>query len=228
MLKDPDYRKARLAQMRLRMPDIYPGLAEALGLSPEQSDKFFDLLLQGELDQASNNIVPGPDGLIDTAQLQAQQMAQREAKAKQEAALASMLGNAGYARWQEYQQTQSARQQVNQLGRTLAAAGMPLTSAQMKPLIDAVVAEQSRLREDRRATLINAPARTLQASEVALDRQAESNRRILDVAAGHLDARQLELFRASLEAQLGMNRATSRLKIEADAARPVAAPTELH
>jgi hypothetical protein len=238
MLKDPDYRKARLAQIRLQLPERYPGLAEDLSLSPEQLDRLFDLLAENQLEMNTNTtLVRGPNGQIDQTQMQEVQRRQQELRTKQDAALGALLGDARMDKWQEYQQTQASRQRVAQLGRTLDAMGMPLTSAQRRPLADAMAAEQARQLQDQQDMMRELRAASPQGQNSQMDpqirarmqeenfrRQADSNRRLLDVAAAHLNARQLELFRAQLESQLTLNRASSRMQREAADQNRSAAP----
>jgi len=221
MLKDPEYRKARLSMMRMQLPEQYPDLAEELGLSPEQAGRLFDLLAENQLEMSSNAIIAGPNGQIDQAQVQEMSRIQQELRTRQESALTSLLGDARYGKWQEYQQTQSARQRVTQLGRSMDAMGLPLTSAQKKPLTELMVAEQARQRQEQQAMARELrptpgqpfdPQAQSRLREENLKRQAESNRRVLDAAAAYLNPRQLELFRESVEGQLAMNRAASRMQ----------------
>lgn len=233
MLKDPEYRKARLAQTRLTIAQQYPGLAEALGLSPEAADRLFDLLAENQLEMNSSTaLVVGPNGQIDQTQLQEMSRLRQQLQARQEAALSTMLGDSVYAKWQQYQQTQPARQQVMQLGRALESAGLPLTEAQLRPLIDAMATEQARQAQETQAMFRDMgtsqgppdPQALARLQDESFKRQADSNRRLLDVAASSLSARQLDVLRATLDQQLTMNRVSSRLLREAQERNQQAAP----
>ena len=235
MLQDPEYRKARLTQIRLQLPERYPGLAEELGLSPEQADRLFDLLAEHQLESTSTPLIVGANGQIDQTQLQERQRQQQELRARQDAALTAMLGDARMDKWREYQQTQAPRQQVMQLGRTLDAMGMPLSAAQRRPLTEAMVAEQTRQRQEQMAMSRELaaslgpggprdPQTQARLQEENFRRQADSNRRLLDVAATHLTPRQLELYRSQLESQLTVNRVSTRVLREAAEQNRTAAP----
>src|SRR5688572_15860565 len=50
MLKDPAYRKARVAQTRTNLMVQYPGLAEELGLTPDEADQLFTLLAENQVE----------------------------------------------------------------------------------------------------------------------------------------------------------------------------------
>jgi hypothetical protein len=216
MMKDPDYRKARLAQMRMSMLQNYPGLADELGLSRAEADELFNLLAEHQLDMTSVAMQVGPDGQVDPQAMRLMAQNRQEAQRRQEEAVASLLGSR-HAQWQDYQQTRPARQQVMNIGRTLDAIGAPLSDAQRRPLVAAYVAEQKRQQQERtgmREAAARGPQDPAQMLEENFRRQSESNRRILDAAAGHLSAEQLDTLRASMEQQLAMNRASSRMMRE--------------
>jgi hypothetical protein len=221
MLKDPEYRKARLAQMRLSLTQGYPGLAEAMGLSPDETDRLFDIIAENQLEQQSSAIILSSNGQVDQTQIAEMARNNQMMQTKLEESIRGQLGDARFAQWQDYQTNQRpARMQVAQYGRTLEAAGVPLNSAQMRPLTELMVAEQARRRAEQMAMVRQLPQNSSQPmdssvqarlQEESLKLQADSNKRLLDAAAAHLDARQIEALKASFEQQLAMSRASSRL-----------------
>lgn len=216
MMKDPEYRKARLAQTRLTLPQSYPGLVEALGLSPEEADKLYDLLAEQQLEMSTTSMLvtavggtpPDPAAIQDAARRSA------ELQRRHDEALMATLGGR-YPQWQDYQQTRGARQQVVQVGRTMEAAGFPLTAEQSRPLTDVYITEQRRQREETMQMMASArtagPLDQARMLEERLKLQADSNQRILDAARPHLNAQQLNALQTSMEQQLVMNRASSRM-----------------
>ncbi len=216
LLKDPEYRKAALAQARLSLPQRYPGLAEELGLTKEEADRLFDLLAENQLEQTGVMMAlpVGANGAPDIAAMEDLNRSRQELLRQHEQELQTELGSSRYAQWQEYQQTLGPRQQVVQLGRTLDGAGVPLSSEQSRPLIAAYAAEQKRQAEDLRRLLGSgpiSPADQQRFQEERLQVQAESNRRLVEAARSHLNARQVEALQASLDQQLAMNRASNRM-----------------
>jgi hypothetical protein len=217
MMKDPEYRKARLAQTRFNIPQNYPGLAEELGLTPEEADRLFDLLAENQLEMSDvsmlsaviNGVPPDP-AVMEDANRRRQEMQRRH-----DESLTAMLGSNRFSQWQEYQQTRGARQQVVQLSRSLEGIGAPLTPEQSRPLTAAYVAEQKRQREDMQRMLSSqrqsGPGNQEQMQEERYRFQAESNRRIVDAAKPHLNPQQLDALQASLDQQLAMNRSLQRL-----------------
>jgi hypothetical protein len=215
LLKDPEYRKARLAQARLTLPQNYPGLAEELGLTPDEADSLFDLLAENQV--SSLNTLPiGVDGQLDQAAMQEFSRTRQAAQAQLEQSLASLLGSTRHAQWTDYQATRPARMQVEQLGRTFQSMGLSLSDEQRRPLVAAYILEQKRQQDDRRSmsrdlsqAALDPQARRAQLQEESLRQQAESNRRLLETASSHLSPQQTEALRTSLEEQLAMNRASA-------------------
>lgn len=229
MMKDPEYRKARLAQTRMSLPQNYPGLVEELGLTPEEADRLFDLLAENQLEMSDvsmlsatiNGVQPDP-AVAEDANRRRMEMQRR-----QDESLMVMLGGARYSQWQDYQQTRGARQQVMQLGRTLESVGVPLSPEQSRPLTAAYVAEQKRQRDESQRMFASAQqAGTMDQARMIEESsrlQAESNRRIVEAAKPHLNSQQLEALQASLDQQLVMTRATSRMlrqQVEAQGQNP--------
>jgi hypothetical protein len=218
MMKDPEYRKARLAQTRMSLPQNYPDLVEELGLTPEEADRLFSLMAENQLEMSDlsmaaatiNGVPPDPAAMEDVNRRRP------EMQRRHDDALMSMLGSSRYSQYQDYQQTRPARQQVLQLSRALEGVGMPLTAEQSRPLTAAYIAEQKRQREEiQRLASSNTrqlgPQEQARMLEERYEQQAESNRRLLDTAKAHLSSQQLETLQASLDQQLAMNRASSRL-----------------
>lgn len=230
LLKDPEYRKAALAQERLNLPQRYPGLAEELGLGADEADRLFDLMAENQLElNATMTAIPtGANGAVDIAAVEEVNRKRQEVLREQEEEMQALLGSNRYAQWKEYEQTLPARQQVVQLGRTLESAGVPLSSDQSRPLIAAYTAERKRQAEEFRRLLGSGPTSPADQQRLMEERfrlQADSNRRLVDAARSHLNARQVEALQASLEQQLTLNRATNRiLEIQRQAQGANAAP----
>jgi hypothetical protein len=217
LLKDPDYRRAALAQARLNLPQSYPGLSEELSLTPEQEGRLFDLLAELQIDQSSTFLFSSGQQ-PDAAEMQEMSRRATELQRRRDEQIAALLGAAGQQQFAAYEQTRGARLQAQNLQRMMETSGMPLTAAQMKPITDAYVADQQRQRDTVQAMARQlSEAGTAGASrlqEVMLEQQAERNRSLVEAARAHLTAPQLERLQATLEQQLVMNRASARLARE--------------
>lgn len=224
LMKDPEYRKARLAQLRISAARSYPGLAEELGLSEKEANQLFELIAGNQLNMTSEISLRSATGLLDVADMTRRQQAlQRE----QEDAIRAQLGNARYTQWQEYQQTRPARNQVVTMGSALASAGQPLTDAQTRALTAVMITEQ----QQRQAAPpprpavdpANPRAGVAQLLEENQRRQEESNSRVLEAAAPHLNTRQLEALRQQFEQQ-NAERRNTLTRLQEIEARPQALP----
>jgi hypothetical protein len=150
-------------------------------------------------------------------------------KLRREESLTALLGETRYAQFKSYEEQKPVRNRVAALGRTFAAAGQPLGDAQARALMAALVVEEKRRREFMQETAAGRqPAEVgdqMRIDDANLDFQAQSNHRLLEAVQPHLNALQLESYRAMLEQQLTQSRAALRVRREQSAARPVAMPS---
>src|SRR5690606_17001564 len=154
LLKDPEYRQAALAQARMNLEQNYPGLAEELGLAPEQADKLMDLLADLQLERnASAAITFTADGQLDPAAMDEMTRRNRELQQRQDEQISALLGSAGLQQFRAYEETRAPRMQAQTVRRMMESAGMPLTDAQMRPLTDVYIAEQRRQTEEMQGML---------------------------------------------------------------------------
>jgi hypothetical protein len=226
LMRDPEYRKARLIQARMTLKRNYTDVAEELGLSEKEAEQLFDILAERQV--GGNFPVPlGPNGQSDRQAMEDAIRMRRDAQRQQEEALQALLGPSRQAKWQEYQLSLSARSRATSMSSMLAASGHPLTESQLRPLTTALIAEEKYMRETQSPNRQSAPTNIesfARQQEEAVNRQEESNRRYLDIAAAHMTSKQLALVKEVLEQQITISRAAARMQRErAQAARPGAA-----
>lgn len=214
LMKDPEYRKARIAQTRASMAQNYPDLAEELGLSAEELDKLFTLMASQQTEMMEHSIFIGAgEQPPSEAEMQERSKIMSEINERHQGELAASLGGK-YQQFQDYQQSLGARQRVTQLRRTLEGSGMSLSDAQSKPLVAAITAEQRRTSQEMAGLYRDmgpaGPEQQAKLQEENFRRQADSNARLIAAAEPHLDSRQLATFKSMLDSQLAMSRALSR------------------
>ncbi len=195
--------------LRASIAQNYPGLAKELGLTPEQAGKLFDLMTKNQLASLGDSL---PDG-TDEATVRAAASARQENARKQDAEVASLLGDAKYQQFKDYQQTLGARQQVSRLSSALESSGEPLGEQQQQQLITALAADQKRQVEEARQVArpaASGPRDQLAMMEDSLQRTEENNRRTLDAASSYLNSEQLDAFRKMQNQNLAMSRAVLR------------------
>jgi hypothetical protein len=149
LLRDPEYREAMIAQQRMMLTRSNPTVAKDLDLTPEQVERLF-----GTLAEQALRMTESSDAVIwdaqppDPSKLQDAQRKAAERYNANEAELKTVLGEAKYREWQEYQNMAPARWQSTQLRTSLANAGVPLDPSLEKPLMK-VLQQQQKLEQRR-------------------------------------------------------------------------------
>src|SRR5690606_9321819 len=107
-------------------------------------------------------------------------------------AITASLGAERYAQVKEYQETQPSRVRVTNFSGMLASRGAALTEAQSKSLSGVIIAEQRRQEGEGAAAIpTSASAR--------VEREIDSDRRILAAASEFLTAQQMEFMSSKFE-----------------------------
>lgn len=206
-MNDPHVQEFARQMMGSRASQLYPDLAEALNLTAAEARQILDLLekFHGDLGVLS---MARPGGAA-TQEIQGRLQEQLRA---QEAELKAALGSR-YPQWQEYKLTAETRQRVNALNQTLIAGGKPLSEAQSKALVTALVAETSRSleqeHEQARARAALGTAGTAYTTQQSEQWAADLQQRLVDVTSAHLDAEQRALYKRQVERGKNMTRAIS-------------------
>lgn len=190
--------------MRGMMSQMYPDLAEAMGFNQQEVDAFFDLMARHQEEQTEDSAALLTAASQDAEARREIQRRLVEKQRAQENELAAHLG-AKYGKWEEYQATAAARQQVDQLKTRLAGAGNPLSDEQADTLVAAFSAEQKRiLAETREWNLSPAAIDSPNLLQETMQRTVTSQRQLLDVAKPHLTAAQSEQYRLQVDQQSSM------------------------
>lgn len=236
LMQDPEYREAMRIQHRSGMSRQYPGVAEDLDLTPEQTEQLFNLLADQQM-RSNEQIEPMWDSEnLDPAAMQqrAEKMRQQwaETQRKNEAELAAHLGQDKIQGWKEYQSTLGARHQAEQLRTSLASQGVPLSDdanrAVIKALADAQKAEQQEYANQARVAGVSqvgtvgavamlgsgvprAGGPTAEVYERQLESAKKRNQRVLDALSPYLTYEQIEAVRKQHEAQIKMQEAHYRI-----------------
>lgn len=232
LMQDDEYRKAQLAQIRLRIQSTQSGLVAEMGLLETEAAALYDLLAAQMLAR-SELVLPStpPGGSPDLAAMSAVARQQLAMQRDHEAELAALLGDFRHEQYRDYQQTLVARNRATAMSSSLAQMGLPLTSSQSRAMTNAMVNEFRRQQREPGPppplVLPTTPEARAQMTEFFMNRSLESSRQFLEAAAPHLGARQLQILRQEMEAQEQLSRASQRLQMQqleqAMPAAPVAA-----
>lgn len=187
----PEAMAQRRITGRILIEGTNPDVREALGLTSDEADKLFDLLVTHQERTSELYPLAGNSTMTPAERAAAVQARQRE----NEAELQAMLGSK-YDQWKDYNETRAAWQQRRDLRAVLDAGGMPMTDAQSKSLIAALSAEQRSFTQQIRDA---ANQGRLPSSEIRARYSPERRQQYLDAAAPHLSPQQLEGYRGMLE-----------------------------
>lgn len=217
LMKDPEYRETKRAEIRSKLAESGADVADELGLTTSQLRQLVDLETEfqmGILDSLAPS-TPGtpPDPVAATATA----AKQRELRSKLDADIVALLGAGKAQQFRDYVKSQPARRHVKQLQASLQLDGYPMTAEQSKSLIAAIAAEQERRNSeiaDFQAQLKNGAGanRTLGAIRSAeLEIDVQENARIVQAATPILSPPQL----SRLQKMLADDIARRRLHLQA-------------
>jgi hypothetical protein len=224
MMTTPEGREMMRAQARMNMSRLFPHLGAELGMSPAELDKFYDLLAKQQADMMVDSMMASADPGRDSGATQEfrQPSRQMERQRANGAEIEAALGTK-FPQWLSYQQTLPLRQQVAQLQSQLGD-GDALSDAQARSLVTTLAAEKARIdQEQQRSGPPLPPSGTReqyreQFQAQQQQRRADSNRRLLEVAAAHLTPQQVASYRRLLDQEQEMERMLMR---SMEAQRPV-------
>ena len=220
MMQQPQYREAMRARARLDMRRHYPGLMEELQMTQEEVDGLFDFLADQQVRSMEDNDALFMRGNSDEAQLREAQERFHARAEQQRMELETYLGPK-YQPWLEYQHTLGQRHRLAAVQSTLALGGAPLNEAQAKSVLGALVQEQRRQQQQIRTQLgsTNAAGNTVNAlvamessaapfpgHEEWLERQEQSNERLLNAVRSELSSKQFDQLKEMFDSELEMQR----------------------
>lgn len=197
---NPQFLDMQRMMMRQMLEEEFPDLAKEFHLSKEKAGKLLDLLAKQRMDLAADSMSQMRGGDQDRAAREERERNRVQKEKAFEAELKALLGD-DYAKWDKYEGAASQRQrdeyvrmEREELRHALNADGAPLTGPQFEQLHAAITAEQGRI--DRESGGLSLKQH--------MQRLPEFNRRLVDVAASHLNPQQLDRYRNYLQEQQEM------------------------
>jgi hypothetical protein len=198
-MQTPGGREATRAMMRGAMAQLYPDIEQELGLTAEEKERLFDIIVRHEEGMSSDALAMMAGEGRDPAATRELQRKLAETQAAQERELTGLLGSK-YPKWEEYKSESQARVQLGQLRQVVAASGNPLSEAQEKALVKAFAAEMARNEKEERQWMI-AAADSPDMMQESMQRAVKMQRNLLDLAKPHLNDAQLTHYRRQAEQQ---------------------------
>lgn len=223
LLKDPEYREAMHTQQKMLLKQQHPDVARDLNLSSEQVDRLFGTLAdQSMRSMETASLWEQQGNQVSPEELQRKSLEQQSAN---DAELKTVLGEAKYREWVDYQTAAPVRYEASRLRGLLADAGVPLDQNLAKPLQKVLLehqkAEQQRMQQfftkqgypdTARLALVTGDARSaigpVPNTEEYLEQQQRRERELL---ARVLTPEQLRIIEDQQNAQLQMQRVQTKL-----------------
>lgn len=212
MMEDPDMKKMMRQQQLVMMDTMYGPLFKQLGLSPEETEKFKELLIDGQMKgvEGAGALFAGerePAERIEAIKAMGEQQKQLDEQLK------TLLGEDRYAQYKDYQESMSERMALDQFQQQLAGGQNPLTEEQSGELFALMKEERknapSIFGNDPNAVPDPAQMEAMLSEEKMnkhFEQQEELNRRILERAKAVLNSEQLEALNNHQSSQLKMQR----------------------
>jgi hypothetical protein len=216
MMKDPAMKEMMRSQQKSMMNMMYGGLFQELNLSPEQKEKFTELLLDGQMgniEQASS--IFDADATTRTEVTQAI----GEAKKQQDDKIKALLGEEKFAQYEEYQKDIGDRMQLDQFKGRLQDGPTALQDEQVKQLLALMKDEKTKVPPvvpDKLEQLKQPFVALLkdETMEKQFQWQADLNRRVLERAGEVLTPEQLKHFSEFQTDQLNLQKFSMKMARE--------------
>ena len=140
MMDRPEVQRMLAMQQKASLDGNYSALFKNLSLTPEQLDKFKDLLVEKRGAVMDVMSVARQQGINPRSDPEAFQKLVAGAQADIDANIRSTLGDAGFAQYENFEKTMPQRAVVNQLEQRLSYSSTPLTPQQSDQMISILAA----------------------------------------------------------------------------------------
>ena len=228
MLERPEIQRLMALQQKSGLDSRYSALFKNLGLSPEQLERFKDLLVEKRSSTSDVRSAAREQGLNARKDRATYEKLVADAQAEIDASIRETIGDAGFAKYENYEKTLPQRNTVNQLEQRLSYSSTPLSSQQSEQLVAILAAAD----QGASNNVLNAPIPGTGHGPVAFQTRGRDTRitdATINQALGVLAAPQVEALRQlkqEQEAQSALNAAMrNRFREGADAASPLPGPT---
>lgn len=139
-MDNPEVQRLLATQQRGALDARYAALFKSLNLSPAQLEQFKNLLVEKRTAVADVMAAARSQGLTGRENRDELRALVQNAQNEVDANIRSTLGDAAYAQYQNFEQTQAQRNVVSQLQQRLSYSGTPLNDAQGEQLVQVLAA----------------------------------------------------------------------------------------
>ena len=139
----PEMQRLRTLQQRAALDTRFAPLFKSLNLAPEKLSQFKNLLAERESTMQDVMMAARDQGVDPRSDPEGFRKLVTAAQAEINSQLKSVLGDDGYAQYEQYAQTQPQRATVEQLRQSLSYTSEPLTDTQASQLVQILAANST-------------------------------------------------------------------------------------
>jgi hypothetical protein len=136
MMEQPEVQRLRALLRKGELDTQYSALFRSLNLTPAQLDAFKNLLVEKTTALMDVRAAAREQGISPRSDPEAYRKLVADTQAQIDEGIRAQLGDAGYAQYKSYEQTQPQRAVVSQLEQRLSYTSTPLTQAQSTQLVN--------------------------------------------------------------------------------------------
>lgn len=135
MMDKPEIQRLVALQQRGALDARYAALFKNLSLTPEQLEKFKNLLVEKQTSMMDVLAAARAQGINPRTDPTAFRQLFADAQGEIDSSIKSAIGDAGYAQYKNYEQTQPQRNTVGELAQRLSYSQTPLTPSQSEQMV---------------------------------------------------------------------------------------------
>jgi hypothetical protein len=135
LMDRPEIQKLMALQQKAQLDSRYAALFKSLNLSPEQLDKFKNLLVEKQTALQDVLAAARTQGIDPRSDPEGFRKMITDTQAEADANIKAALGDAAFTQYQNYQQTLPQRTLVSQLQQSLSYTGAPLSDTQAEQMV---------------------------------------------------------------------------------------------
>lgn len=135
MMENPEMQKLMHVQQKASLDGRYAALFKSLNLTPEQLEKFKNLLVERQTAMMDVFAAAREQGINPRTDPEAFQKLIADAQAEIDASIEAALGEVGYSQYKSYEQAMPQRNTVSQLSQRLSYSATPLSDSQSEQLV---------------------------------------------------------------------------------------------
>lgn len=148
LMEKPEMQRLVTLERKGALDARFAPLFKNLNLTPEQLDKFKNLLVEKQTSMMDVAAAAREQGINPRTDPAAFRQMVNDAQNEIDASIKATLGDAAYSQYQSYEQTQPQRNTVSQLEQRLSYSSTPLTDAQSSQLVSILAANSANSAND--------------------------------------------------------------------------------